>query len=520
MKLKQEILIHKLKKNKRLIIFLIGLMAVLIICINIFSRMEKETEKPTVLTYSSIREVVEYFECKYISEKKSREEGIGADIFVQFNKDLYVGNNSNERFFIDFTQAIARCMKNESFRIIDEKREITVIGIMAGEGYLERIYINGDSNYFGNTDSKNTVYNYKEMPTVEIEIESAELIQAKGKEWKNKSINFGTRESIYRDYDIYFDEGIKVKAIGADVSHIIFTKNYSKPVVNGLKVGSSVEEIQNQLGKPTFGEVSSEVFGYKGKDIYVFFAEEEIIVYKLGYADYTSFEKVIEEVNSGFFVNELLNKITDIWFDYDKYEYTEDYIILRYAEKGVQIQIDVDGNHGIVLYNNYNGKFGNGTTLDNLIRRERDFPENVYFKMNEDLIYIAELERHAEDKIRHSRDGYAGDLSYESTGELPEIESELYYVELDFISGIYKNLRIVSKTKDNIDADIELDDSITSYIWLDDNRLVYAVEMKGIFLYNMRTLEKRKILETDEKIELEKYENNTIYYNNNKKITI
>ena len=515
MNLKYDMLKHKLNKNRKIIIGAIIIIVLLIVLYNILDRISKTSEVPEKLTYTSIREVVEYYKCKYIKEAKSKEENIEIDVVIEFDKDLYTGEESNERFFINFTQSIAKATKGKNFRIIDEKRAITIIGIMAkGESYLEKIYINGESNYFGNVDSKNTVYNYKQSPIVNLEINSEILKQVIKAKWKNRDINFGTRESIYREYNNYFDEGIKVRAIGADVFNIIFTKKYKGLIVNEVKVGMANNEIQKKLGKPAFGSIEEDILGYIGKDFYIFFTEEEVSIYRIQETDYSEFEKIIEEIENGYYGTELLNKLTNLWLDYDKYEYIEEYIVLRYALKGIQVQFNLDSNHGIILYNNYKGEFGNGITLDNLIRRESLFPENVYFKMDQDLIYISEQERYEEDKIKHSSDGYAGDFSDEDAENANE--SEYYYEELDFINGNYKNLRIVSKTKENIDADVELDDIITSYLWIDDYRLVYGVQNKGIYLYNMQNLKKQTLLETTEKVELEKYENSTLYYNKNK----
>ena len=83
--------------------------------------------------------------------------------------------------------------------------------------------------------------------------------------------NFGTRETIFKNYNICFDEGISYRKIGSKIYNVIFTENYLEPVINNIRVGVSLEDVKQSLGKPAFEDKELQIIGYKGKDIYVFF---------------------------------------------------------------------------------------------------------------------------------------------------------------------------------------------------------------------------------------------------------
>ena len=63
--------------------------------------------------------------------------------------------------------------------------------------------------------------------------------------WKSDSVNFGTRESIFDQYYIYQDEGIKVRNISGKIFNIIFMSNYNQNVVEGIFPGVDFQTIES-----------------------------------------------------------------------------------------------------------------------------------------------------------------------------------------------------------------------------------------------------------------------------------
>ena len=160
-------------------------------------------------------------------------------------------------------------------------------------------------------------------------------------------------------------------------------------------MNTSFNEIINILGTPTFGNEQDIVIGYKGKDIYVFFSKDEISVYRVEKSyDFKEFEDLISRFNENKNVKTFVSGATDIWPDYDLYTYDSDYVNLQYSLKGIKIQFNITKNHGVIIYNNYIG------TKENTLK-------NTYFKLDEDLVYEAEITR---DKIVNKElENYIGD---------------------------------------------------------------------------------------------------------------
>lgn len=149
------------------------------------------------------------------------------------------------------------------------------------------------------------------------------------------------------------------------------------------------------------------VIGYKGEDIYLFHSDSGISIYPVAQYEENGFINVVKNIPEKTSLNELIDNITSIWNDYDKYEYSLDnYICIRYSLKGVQIQFNMENNNGIVFYNNYKGEFGDGLTKENLKQDLSKIPDRFYFN-DKDLVYISELERYDEDKLAHIPEGYA-----------------------------------------------------------------------------------------------------------------
>ena len=127
----------------------------------------------------------------------------------------------------------------------------------------------------------------------------------------------------------------------------------------------------------------------------------------------------------------------------------------------------------------------------------------TYFEDN-DLVYIAELERYDEEELIYSPTGYKN-LKEQSTDE--------FYYTIEKKNGIQKNLRVISKNKEYANANVELDTQIISVLWLDNQTIAYSVKNKGIYIYNAKEYTKKLILEVEEDCNIKKYENGRLYYN-------
>lgn len=380
------------KKKKIVIGILILFIIVLLIYLTIryLQGLTYDPEKP----YQTIKEAVEELGHTYLKEETSTEEGFSEDIYLNFSVDLYTEENSNEKIYNDLIYTIARVEKYKSFRLIDPEKE-TVIAVLANEQEkkLVRIYINGDDNYFGRHRSMATIEEYKETPTTEFIVQSQIIQELIRTNWST-NINLETEEEKREDYRIYLDEGLEVKKVDNKVFNIVFTENHANTLVNGIKVGETIDTVISILGTPTFGSKNEGLVGYKGEQFYIFFMEKGISVYPvLKNYETEEFMQLVttytEEGNASNFVNE----VTGLWSDYDLYEHDTNYVKLRYTLKGIEIQFNITPNHGITYYQNYQGEIKEGINFSNLKEKEEELSSYTYFQLDTDLVYKTEQER-------------------------------------------------------------------------------------------------------------------------------
>lgn len=380
------------KKKKIVIGILILFIIVLLIYLTIryLQGLTYDPEKP----YQTIKEAVEALGHTYLKEETSTEEGFSKDIYLNFSVDLYTEENSNEKIYNDLIYTIARVEKYKSFRLIDPEKE-TVIAVLANEKEkkLVRIYINGDDNYFGRHRSMATIEEYKETPTTEFIVQSQIIQELIRTNWST-NINLETEEEKREDYRIYLDEGLEVKKVDNKVFNIVFTENHANTLVNGIKVGETIDTVISILGTPTFGSKNEGLVGYKGEQFYIFFMEKGISVYPvLKNYETEEFMQLVttytEEGNASNFVNE----VTGLWSDYDLYEHDTNYVKLRYTLKGIEIQFNITPNHGITYYQNYQGEIKEGINFSNLKEKEEELSSYTYFQLDTDLVYKTEQER-------------------------------------------------------------------------------------------------------------------------------
>ena len=122
--------------------------------------------------------------------------------------------------------------------------------------------------------------------------------------------------------------------------------------------------------------------------------------------------------------------------------------------------------------------------------------------MDSDAVYDSEYGRMFEEANKAYG---ASQLGYE--------ESEAYYVELvenkdeEVVKG-----RFISK--DGSKADVEINESIYTYVWISDVELIYSIQEKGMYYYNFDTFTKQTLLEGNEDYHINSFENNILSYDN------
>ena len=498
-------LTNKQKKDIIIIIFSILLFIVLflILVIAIISKESHQNYNIDIATgYSSIQEIIEHYNSRYISEFYDKSDEYPTSINVEFQYDLYDNDVSNEVFFNNVIADIAKFINYTNFIIKDEKKNIT-IQVVCTTNNIEKIIINNVEDYFIHRNSQLELSKFEEIEEVRLDATADILKLLISNSWES-NIDFGSRDSIFQNYFIYFDEGIEYRKIGSTVYNIVFTEKYQGYVVNEITPNSSLNSVKATLGKPTFEDNELDVIGYKGNDFYAFFNGKEISIYKNIKYDYTEFwrlvDKFIDEDNNVTF-KDFMNELTYIWKDYSEYKYDSDYMFISYPNKGIDIKLNYNDVSGIIIYNNISenlNRVSRYLKLDDIFETEKR-----RLKKNE------ELKEACKQYQEYMKDNYTKE-DLELIGESSVFN---YYFDLDS-NGNTISVYFISKEDNSFKK--ELNEPIYRYFWLDENRVLYSIYGKGLYIYDVLTGEKITLIEGKDNFYIKSYEGNVITYDNTK----
>lgn len=486
----------KNKKKTILSIIIILIILVLIITIILINNVKKEIN--SVNSFRNVKELVEYYDCTYISLKKSEEDGYNKDLKIIFSiNPLESDGTSNELKYKSIISSVGAKMNNKDFRIIDESKNLIIRVKFTEEGKASYT-INNDADYFEHLLSNYSIDNELKEEMTNIQINSRVLSQIISKNWQTVGLNIGTIDSIVDKYDVYFDEGYKIRKVNGKVFNIVFTKKYSDDVVNNLKTNSTFEVIQNALGQATYSselDTGTKIIGYKAENLYVFFTGEEISIYpnqeidnQAEFANLVS--KLIEEKN----IQEFLSKLTDIWPDYSEYTIDNSNINIKYPLKGVEIEVNNNSIGAIRFYNNYTGNVTKDKTIED-IKVNKIIPAYMKVSLSENMVNMSEKSRIATDDLNRN--------PWDNGGT---IKNDKYVIYLqDNRCDFY------SRDKENIDSIINID-GLNNIYQLNDTMFVYSLEGKGIYVYEANNMRTTQIVSGTDKYKIIEIKDNTIYY--------
>ena len=516
------------RKTIKIILIVILILILVIIAVRalvLYNEKQSQFEEKrydTPADFYTVEEVARYMDCEYIREEKPKNESYDLDIYLKFKYDLYTDGASNKDYFYRAIVLFAQVTEYQNIRLIDEERDI-LIAIYGDpeEEKISKLYINGKENYFGETDTLQELDKYTSASTVRIDVNSTLLQDIIKNDWDTTKVNLGSQESTLDEYEIYFDEGYRVKKRATTIFNIEFTDKYTEPVVNNIKVGTSFEEIQNQMGTPAFGGTEYNFIGYMSYNLYVFFWEDRISVYKVdSMTDEQQFLTLFEKFRQDLDLRSFVNELTNMWPDYSYYAYDTDYLQLTYILKGIDIKISIDMDNGVTFYSNYNGSY-----LQDLIQQKDNLPSYTYFN-NDNLVYKNEYIKKSSVLNRKfivnrfETYKYMYEIDMQQGRADPNINYEKCSNEF-IISGDYDNdnikLYIISKNGNYIDSEIE---NANTYLWLNDTKLIYSRKNKGIYLYDATTRETSTIIEGQDNFEIKDYANNKIYFDDKEMIYI
>lgn len=488
------------KKEKRILIIAAIVVFILILGITLFPTHRSNKQDTTNIkdlnaNLTTVKDVIEYLESTYISMDSSKEDGYDYDIYVSFKYNLYENNTSKEIYFKNLYEKVAMVTQFKSFRIMDTSKGI-YISVKCENNKIKTVLINGEEDYFKKQDSKISKENELKVEEKNLKVNSSILQKLINANWITSKVNLGTAESKFNKYDIYFDEGYEVRTIQGKVFNIVFTDKYNENVVENYKVGTDTETIKDDVG---ICYSDSGIVGYKTKDFYIFFSNNEISVYpNYGYSNLDEFEKLIEEYSKNGDINDFMDKLTDLWPDYDKYKYDTNYVEMWYTLKGIKVQYRSTNPEGIQIYENYKGD----------LKKEKTDYKDVYYKLNKNLMLENEINRKLT-KEQYDNSGVESD---------PIHYSKRFHISANGDGNMLKNIKIISLDNNYPNNEFDETTKIYTYVWADDSHLIYSIYRKGIYIYDAESRITEQLVQGSDEYKITNYdrENNIIEYDGNK----
>lgn len=506
---------HKRENYMRIIVVLFVMVILLLLLLQLLSMLKDaqtvDIDMP-VEEMTELRQIIEYHGSKYIKEEYSPEVGYTMDVYLKFKVMPYEEDDtSNEEYYTALINDCARVLRYQSFIMYDEDNDLTV-KVKCQNNKVKNIQINGIDDYFTYRDSEISMKTWKEIPTTMLYTSSGLIQSLIDNDWRDTNINFGSRESIFEGYYIYNEEGYKVRTICGKVYNVVFNKNYQEPVVETIRVGMTTKQIKDYLtAEPSFEDEELGIIGFKTKDYYVFFTDNEISVYRMYKSDEDEFFDLANQYTSGQVdFKEFMNRLTTLWPDYSSYEYTSTSVSLKYPLKGIEISANAGDKDGILVYNNIRSS---------LSKIEQYLLDTTFVaRLQIDSVFKAEQERITNDiDLAKNCSAYYDSLTPEGKERIGQSLTYNYLPCFDNYGQIYE-IKFVNVTQNGVNR--ELLDGINSFAWVNNDLFVYSKNGKGIYLFNLSTGHVDRLLEGNDNYLIDRYSNGILTYNNGEQLVV
>ena len=492
-------------RDVKLLVILFFVVLLLAIISSIISSLDfSDTDSSNninINTFENIEDVLTFYNCTYISEQNSTEAGYVLDIYTKLSKIPYENDEtSNENFYNRLLNLSASVLNYQNFRFIDTENELT-IEVQCENGSINKVFINGIEDYFAYMESQISLKKYKEIPVTEFSIDSEELSNLIAGSWNSNSINLGVADGNFQNYEQYMERGIKLRKINGKIYNIVYTKAYTNPVINGIIVREGLDVAKNKLGNPSFENSENNVYGYKGKNCYVFFSKDEISIYRREETDYTEFIELANKLSTGEVdLYGFMNELTYLWPDYSRYIVGTDNFYINYPTKGISIKSNYDNTNAIIIYNNC-------TMSTEQISKCLDLPECLS-QMQVDNVFEDEIDRISErDSLLYNCEKF---LEENKTENNPLINSLYGFYAIRDENNNIKQVYFISK--DGNRANREMIEYIDTFAWLSNSIFLYSIPQRGIYYFNLDTNKKGSILTGNEEFKIQSCNNNLLKY--------
>lgn len=348
-------------KNRGLLKFIILFLIVLFFCLlciltYLIKDVISENEEVSVGTEEkqTIEEIIENSESKMLKTKDNT-------IYIEFAKDLYDENgNSNETYFNNLIEKFEKMYEKQDVTLIDEKKHINIFLKYNENSKKYSVIINGLEGYFEAIDGDDYAnVNNISIGDVTTMFATDEYLKALQVTHMNPHLLYselGEGKDLENGYISYKDDSIQLRTtLIKTVRNIVFTRKYDEEIVKGVKVGTSLKEIQKLYPDNIFGGIDKDYLGYMTNNFYFFFYDDEISVYALTYIEDEEFEEtLVEYLNDkdlDKFVDSIKSKLR--YYDYLEYDPEIKKAHIMFSSRGYEIDIEENDPKGVILYNNY-----------------------------------------------------------------------------------------------------------------------------------------------------------------------
>lgn len=344
---------RKISKKALIYAIVISLIVISLIFIDTLNKLnlkEENSEKAELSsTYVKTTDDI-YDEYKIKEESKIYNEENKLEIQVNFNKYLYENNESNKEYFESVIKDLVKVYKTD-FVIVDKIKNIKIEVIATSENNYTYT-INNIENYFEKTEEKNSeIKNFKEISSIDEELDNKEIKKFDANDWSVKAAGVKIQEygDGYLKYNNY-----KVLTDNIYINTIVLEENFEEEILEGIKVGTSKEEIKEKLGDPTFEE--GQTLGYKTNDSYIFFYDNEVAIYpNTRFFNNKKLETIItdyinlEKQERNLFARSILKEYND----FKSYIDNQNNLNLISSTRGISIKVDENKEVQVNIYNNY-----------------------------------------------------------------------------------------------------------------------------------------------------------------------
>ncbi|MDD3303666.1 MAG: hypothetical protein PHP54_01975 [Clostridia bacterium] len=506
------------KVNKKTIFIIISILVVLLISwiVYIIISESNKFKFDSVYDITDLESVLQYYNIEKISEQvdtsSNTNKVYAIYLYAKYPYNTYTDNKTNEAFFMESSEQIARVCGYKNVLVVDEEKALKV-GIKSVASKFYKVIINDDENYFSTLKTNLELNGMSEISGKKYTINSNQLNSVIKAGFKS-NVNFGTKESTFDYYDIYFEEGIEVKNVAGEIFNLVFTSKYNDDIIEGLGTKATIEEIKAKLGEPLYTNNTNTILGYKADSYYIYFVNGQVSIYPIKKFDTTEFAKYITEFQTNKSAQVLVNNVSELWKDYDYFNNGSKYIELTYTLKGVKIAFNSGESDGITLYNNYNGKVTNEVEYAQIINGSASKPQYIYIK-NSNLTLENEIKRsegihNTEKSLKEFNYRDANRKAYGQKEDLNKPSNEFRRKSSKyFVVSDQTTKHIISLNNTNPNSQLM---NVGTLIWIDNDNLAYSVPNNGIYLYNATNRTTKELIKGNDEFIIKNYENNTLVY--------